>query len=466
MKGKTKSSPLETFFQPQSIAVVGASKNPTKIGHASLKNILISDYPCKLYPVNPNENEILGLKCYKKLTDIPGSVDLVMISVPAPLVTTILKDCVQKHVKYVIIITSGFSEIGNHQGEEDILTILKGTGIRVLGPNTMGYKNASDSLDVSFVFGMPRKGNLALISQSGALGMGMIYLANNEFVGLSKIIGVGNKLDIDDDDLIDYFCVDPETKVIGLYIEGIRHGRQFMNSIKACNKPILVVKAGRSAAGARATASHTGSMAGSDDIYSAAIKQAGGIRCRDVVELFDMARALADQPPAKGNRIGIITNGGGLGILLTDACEANGLIIPKLSEKTYRKIEQIVPGLVKPNNPVDLVADAGFFRYWASTKALLEDQNIDGIIVASVHAGYARPREYAGAILKMIHQQQLHKEYEKPILGCWVGGKEFEDLVLDLKAVGVPIYPSSWRAARAMLAMCLEGERIKREQNS
>jgi acyl-CoA synthetase (NDP forming) len=296
--------------------------------------------------------------------------------------------------------------------------------------------------------------------------MGMIYLANNEFVGLSKIIGVGNKLDIDDDDLVDYFSKDPDTKVIGLYIEGIRHGRDFMNSIKACNKPVLIVKAGRSAAGARAAASHTGSMAGSDELYTAAIKQAGGIRCRDVVELFDMARALAGQPPAKGNRIGIITNGGGLGILLTDACEANGLIIPKLSMTTFKKIEKIIPGLVKPNNPIDLVADAGFYRYYASTLALLEDKNIDGIIVASVHAGYARPREYAGAILKMIHQQKLHHEYKKPILGCWVGGKEFEDLILDLKAVGVPIYPSSWRAARAMLALSLEGERVKRGQRN
>jgi acetyl coenzyme A synthetase (ADP forming)-like protein len=461
-----KKPSLEVFFKPKSIAVVGASKNPTKIGHASLKNILISDYSCKIYPVNPNEEKILGLKCYKKVTDIPGPVDLVMISVPEPLVTTIVKDCVKKKVKYIIIITSGFSEIGNHEGEEAIKKLIEGTGIRILGPNTMGFKNTSDDLDVSFVFGMPRKGNLALISQSGALGMGMIYLANNEFVGLSKIIGVGNKMDIDDDDLIDYFHTDPETKVIGLYIEGIRQGRDFMNSIKACNKPVLVVKAGKSKAGARATASHTGSMAGSDQMYSAAIKQAGGIRCRDLVELFDMARALAGQPPAKGNRIGIITNGGGLGILLTDACEENGLSIPKLSPKTFKKIEKIIPGLVRPNNPVDLVADAGFFRYWASTHALLEDPNIDGIIVASVHAGYARPREYAGAILKMIHQQKLHHEYKKPILGCWVGGKEFEDLVLDLKAVGVPIYPSSWRAARAMLALTVEGERLKREQKA
>ncbi len=428
---------LTTFFQPCSIAVVGASKNPTKIGHASLKNILISDYRCRLYPVNPGEDEILGMRCYKSVVDLPESPDLVLISVPAPTVPSVLKDCVAKKVKWVIIISSGFSEIGNHEAEAELCRIVKGSGVRILGPNTMGYKNASAGIDVSFVFGMPRKGNLGLISQSGALGMGMIYLANNEFVGLSKIVGVGNKLDIDDDDLITYMANDPETSVVGLYIEGIRHGRDFMNAIKACDKPVLVVKAGRSKAGARATASHTGSMAGSDAIYSAAITQAGGIRCRDLVELFDMARALAGQPPAQGNRIGIVT--------------------------TYEKMQKILPPLIKPNNPVDLVADAGFYRYWASTLALLQDPNIDGIIVASVHAGYARPREYTGAIQKMIAQQRLHHEYQKPILGCWVGGREFEELVQDLKAVGVPIYPSSWRAARSMYALFKEGQRLKRE---
>jgi len=458
------SQKLETFFKPKSIAVVGASKNSTKIGHATLKNILISDYDCKVYPINPKEKEILGVKCYKTLNDVPGKIDLVMVSVPAKIVPQIMRECVQKKVENTIIISSGFSEIGDHKLEDEIKKIAEKSNMRILGPNTMGYKNASDNLDASFVFGVPRKGNLSLISQSGALGIGMIYLANNEYVGVSKIIGVGNKLDIDDDDLIDYFSTDPETKVIGLYIEAIKDGRAFMNSIKACNKPVLVVKAGRSAAGARATASHTGSMAGSDKIYGAAIRQAGGIRCRDLVELFDMARALAGQPPAQGNRIGIITNGGGLGILLTDACEANGLTIPKLSQKTYNKIDKILPDLIRPNNPVDLVGDAGFYRYEASTRALLEDPNIDGVIVASVHGGYARPREFTGAILKMIRERKLHEEFKKPILGTWIGGKEFEDLVLDLKAAGVPIYPSSWRTARAMTALYIEGERIKRER--
>ncbi|MBU0497863.1 MAG: CoA-binding protein [Candidatus Thermoplasmatota archaeon] len=456
-------SDLTTFFKPKTIAVVGASKNSTKIGHATLKNLLISNYVCKIYPINPHEDSILGIKCYKKLTDIKDTIDLVLISIPAPLVPQIMRECITKKVKNVIIISSGFSEIGNNELEDQIKHIIKNQNIRVLGPNTMGYKNASDSLDASFVFGVPRKGNVALISQSGALGIGMIYLANNEFMGVSKIIGVGNKLDIDDADLIDYFSADPETKVIGLYIEGIKDGRSFMNSIKACKKPILVVKAGRSTAGARATASHTGSMAGSDQLYSAAITQSGGIRCQDLVELFDMARALAVQPPAEGNRIGIITNGGGLGILLTDACEANGLQVPKLTPKTYKIIDSIVPDLVKPNNPVDLVADAGFYRYEASTRALLADPNIDGIIIASVHGGYARPQEFTGAILKMVREQRLHEEFKKPLLATWVGGKEFEDLVYDLKAAGVPIYPSTWRTARAMVALYLEGQRLKRE---
>jgi acetyl coenzyme A synthetase (ADP forming)-like protein len=455
---------LESFFKPKTIAVVGASKNTTKIGHAALKNILISDYECKIYPINPKEKEILGVKCYKKVTQVPGHIDLVSISVPAKIVPQIMRDCAQKKVKNVIIISSGFSEVGNQELENELKTIIEKSNMRVLGPNVMGYKNASDGLDASFVYGRAREGNLSLISQSGALGIGMIHLANHEFVGISKIIGVGNKIDIDDDDLIDYFAQDPDTKVVGLYIEAVKDGRKFMNSIKKCKKPVLVVKAGKSKAGARATASHTGSMAGSDKIYDAAIKQAGGIRCRDIVELFDMARALAGQPPAQGNRIGIITNGGGIGILLSDACEENGLVVPKLSSKTYKKIDRILPDIVKPNNPVDLTGDAGFYRYEASTRALLEDPNIDGVIVASVHGGYARPVEFTGAILKMIRERKLHEEYKKPILATWVGGKEFEDLVWDLKSAGVPIYPSSWRIARSMMALYLEGMRLKREK--
>jgi len=187
---------LETFFKPRSIAVVGASKDSTKIGNAALKNILISDYECKLYPVNLNEKEILGLKCYNKISDIPEKIDLVLISIPAKFVPKIVKECVEKKVENLIIISSGFSEIGNNELEAEIKRIIEKSKIRVLGPNTMGYKNASENLDASFVFGVPRKGNLALISQSGALGIGMIYLANNEFVGVSKIIGVGNKLDM------------------------------------------------------------------------------------------------------------------------------------------------------------------------------------------------------------------------------------------------------------------------------
>ena len=456
---------LETFFKPKSIAVIGASRDSRKIGHAALKNILISDYECKVYPVNPKEEFILGEKCYKKVSDITGKIDLVLISVPAAIVPSVLRDCAKKNVENVIIISSGFGEVDNHKLENELKEIIKKSKMRVLGPNVMGYKNASIGLDASFVYGNPRKGNVALISQSGALGIGMIYLANNEYMGVSKIIGVGNKIDIDDDDLIDYFAQDTETKVIGLYIEAVKEGRAFMNSILACDKPVLVVKAGRSKAGARATSSHTGSMAGSDKLYSAAIKQAGGIRCRDIVELFDMAKALSGQPPLKGNRIGIVTNGGGLGILLTDACEENGLVVPKLSDKTYKKIDKILPDLIKPNNPVDLSADAGFFRYETATSTLLEDPNIDGVIVASVHGGYARPEEFTGSILKMIRERKLHEAYKKPIIATWVGGREFEDLVLDLKSAGVPIYPSSWRTARSMYGLYLEGQRIQKEKN-
>ena len=236
---------LDSFFRPKSIAVVGASRNTTKIGHEALKNILISDYECEVFPINPKEKEILGVKCYEKVTQVPVDLDLVLVSVPAKIVPEIMRDCVQKKVKNVIIISSGFGEIGKHELEDEVKKTIEKSKMRVLGPNVMGYKNAADGIDASFVYGKARKGNLSLISQSGALGIGMIYLANNEFVGISKIIGVGNKIDIDDDDLIDYFAQDHDTEVIGLYIEAVKEGRAFMNSIKKCHKPVLVVKAGK-----------------------------------------------------------------------------------------------------------------------------------------------------------------------------------------------------------------------------
>jgi acetyl coenzyme A synthetase (ADP forming)-like protein len=446
---------LRTIFNPSSIAVIGASRTPTKIGHETLKNVLVHNYEGEVYPVNPYAEEILGLKCYPSVKDIPGKIDLAVITVPAPVVPKIMRECAEKGVRGVIIITSGFGETGDQgkQIEQELLETARSAGIRILGPNTMGFKNASEGVDASFVFGMPYKGPIGLISQSGALCIAMIHHANHEKIGLSKVFGVGNKLDISDADLIEYLDRDPETKVIAMYIEGITDGRRFMRAAAECKKPIVAIKAGRTEAGARAASSHTGALAGADRIYDAAFRQTRIIRAGGINELFDYARALAYQPLPRGNRIGIVSNGAGAAILIADCCEDYGLEVPELSEGTLERLRDILPEIVTPGNPVDLVGDADFYRYEAASRALLYDENIDAVIITHVHAGYARPREYVGAVMKLVREQAHDEMLDKPIISCWIGGKEIEEVIEDLKAANIPVYPSTTRAVKAMAAL-------------
>ena len=446
---------LQGFFKPKSIAVVGASKDSQKIGHAALKNILISDYECNLYPINPHEKTILGVPCYKNLNDVKKSIDLVLISVPAKIVPAIMRDCVKKQVKNIIIISSGFSEIGNHALEEEIANIIKGKNIRVLGPNTMGYKNASDGLDASFVFGVPRKGNLSLISQSGALGIGMIYLANNEFVGVSKIIGVGNKLDIDDDDLIDYFSQDDDTKVIGLYIEAVKNGRQFMNSIKACNKPVLVVKAGRSGAGARATASHTGSMVGSREVWEGLLRQAGAIQVHTLEELIDIAVTFRFMRLPRGRRMAMVAGGGGASVLATDTSVASGFTMPAVPGAVAEEIRRSLPteaGAVV-SNPVELNMSPESSYTIASS--LLKADAYDMLLGHCVFGQPPWPVFNPWYDLVCDTVTSVHRDVDKPvaiILESDVPGESEWYLGLEGRywEAGIPVYHSVAGACRAI----------------
>lgn len=451
---------LRPIFSPKSIAVIGASRSPTKIGYETLKNVLVYDFKGKVYAVNPEATEILGVKCYPSVKNIPDKIDLAIIVVPAAKVPKVMRECGESGVKGAVIISSGFMEIGEEGKKlaDEILKIAHTYKIRFLGPNTMGFKNPVDGLDASFVYAMPYKGPVAVVSQSGALSVGVIFHAAMEKIGLSKVIGVGNKLDIDDADLIEYLEHDQSTKVIAMYIEGLRDGKKFLEVARKCEKPIVAIKAGRTKAGAAAATSHTGSLAGSDNVYDGIFKQANILRAKDVTELFDIANALAHQPPAKGNRIGIVSNGGGAGILLADGCVENGMVIPQLSRETIEKIRRVLPPLVIPRNPVDIVADASFERYEVVSHAVLDDENIDGLIVTCVQGGYARPREYAGAVMKLMHKHGLRK----PIIACWIGGEEVEEVITDLKIRNIPVYPSTTRAVNAMTALVREGERLKR----
>lgn len=455
---------LKKILSPKSIAVIGASRTHMKIGHETLLNVLIHRYEGEVYPINPNAHEIMGLKCYPSVLEVPDEIDMALITVPARAVPKVMRECAKKGIKGAIIISAGFSEVGDEgkKLEDEVLKIAKEGGVRIIGPNTMGYKSPVDDLDAGFVFGMPYKGPIGLASQSGALCLGMIHHANMEKIGLSRVISVGNKVDIDDADLIEYFDQDKYTKVIAMYIEGIKDGGKFYEAAKKCSKPIVAIKSGRTKSGALAASTHTGSLSGSDRIYDSVFKQADILRADDTVELFDLARALAYQPPADGNKIGIVSNGGGAGILLTDFCEMYGLDVPSLEEETIDKIKKMLPPLSTPRNPVDVLGDAGFYRYEGCGRALLDDKNIDALIITCVHAGYARPREYAGAVMKLVQEQKKDSLPDKPIVACWIGGEEINEVVIDLKMENIPVYPSTSRAVKAMKALVEEGKRKRR----
>ncbi|MBE0518715.1 MAG: CoA-binding protein [Thermoplasmata archaeon] len=451
---------LRPIFSPKSIAVVGASRSPMKIGYEILQNILVHGYRGKVYPINPETPEIMGLKTQPSVLAVKEDIDLVIVAVPAEFVPKVMMECARKKVKGVVVISSGFGETGERgrQLEAEILDIARKGGIRLVGPNTLGYKDPIDNLDAAFVFGMPQKGEIALISQSGALCVGMIYYANGEHIGLSRVISVGNKADIDDADLIDYLDADPATRVIAMYIEGIKDGKKFLDAARRCSKPIVAIKAGRTAAGSAAASTHTGALSGSDAVYDSAFRQVHIQRAYDVDELFDLARALAYQPAIHGNRVGIISNGGGAGIMIADWCESLGLRVPNISKKTAEALRPHLPSISTARNPVDVTGDARFHRYHATGAIMLNDPNVDALIMTCVHAGIARPREYVGAVIKLVEEK---RNLKKPIIACWVGGPEINEVVQDLRVKNIPVYPSAMRAAKAVRCLYDEGKRLE-----
>ena len=451
---------LRPIFSPKTIAVVGASRNPTKVGYEILQNILVQGYRGKVFPINPETPQIMGLKTQPSVLAVKEDIDLAIIAVPAEFVPKVMTECAKKKVKGAIVISSGFSEVGGRgkQLEDEVLQIARRGGIRLIGPNTLGYKDPIDNLDAAFVFGMPRPGEIALISQSGALCIGMVYYANGEHIGLSRVISIGNKADVDDADLIEYLDQDQATKVIAMYIEGIKDGKKFLDAARKCKKPIVAIKAGRTPAGSAAASTHTGSLSGSDAVYDSAFKQVHIQRAFDVIELFDYARALAYQPPAPGNRVGIISNGGGAGIMIADWCESIGLKVPNLAKKTTDSLKPHLPSITTARNPLDVTGDARFHRYHATGSIVLSDPNVDSLIMTCVHAGIARPREYVGAVIKLVEEK---RNLEKPIVACWVGGPEIDEVVQELRVKNIPVYSSAMRAAKAVRCLYDEGRRLE-----
>jgi acyl-CoA synthetase (NDP forming) len=475
---------LDAYFNPSSVAVVGATKRINKAGHVIFKNFVENKrrgiFKGEIIPVNPNEESILGFQCYPSMTHIPGEVELVVVVVPAKIVPSIMKDAASKKVKTAVIISSGFGEIGNHELENEVVTIGKKACIRILGPNCLGVYDTRTGVDMLFlpetkilttgdeVIATPRPipGDIAIVTQSGAFGVAALdYLAGRQ-VGISKFVSFGNKCDVTETEMLHYLLFDKETRVILLYVEDIKSGREFLEVAKKVTrkKPIVALKSGRTTAGARAAASHTGAIAGSDQIYDAVFIQTGVFRAKDMEEFFDAGKALAMQPPAAGTNVGVITDAGGPGIMAVDECELKGLTVKRFSEKTIAKFERLketgkIPKFATNLNPVDITGSGTSEMFEFAAEILFQDPEINGIILLGLHHTPALQEDYIDRVAK------VSSKYSKPIVACDIGETEMALYTRSrFDKLDIPAYGSPEDAARAMYALAKYGLYLKKQQ--
>lgn len=465
--GATMSSfSLESIFSPKSIAVVGASRREEAVGHAVFKNILTSGYTGILYPVNPSAQSIMGVKCYASILDIPDPVDLAVLVVPAVVTIDAFKECIKKKIKGAIIISAGFKETGKEGAllEQELKKLSFKHNIPFIGPNCLGILNSDPAvmLNASFARTMSKRGNIAFISQSGALGTAVLDYAKGANIGFSKFISTGNKAAVTELELLEYLSRDPLTDVILIYLEDLANARNVINLARNITgekeflKPILAIKSGRTAQGAKAASSHTGSLAGSDELYTAIFAQAGILRVDSIDQLFDYAKAFGSGELPKGNRIAIVTNAGGPGIMATDACVKYGLEMTQVSEKTKSELRKVLPAAASVANPIDILGDAKHDRYEAALKLTLRDKNVDGTIVILTPQAMTDIEEIAVTIGKIA------KKSSKPILACFMGIVDVSAGVTILEKWKVPHYRFPESAARTFAAMSRYTAWVKR----
>lgn len=441
---------LNGLLRPKSIAVIGASTQPGKIGFTVLDNLLKSGYEGKIYPINPKAPEILGLKAYPTIADVPGDIDAAVVTVPAKLVPQMTEECGKKGVKGLIIITSGFSEVGARDLENEIVEIARRYNVRILGPNIVGTLSNSDKMNASFAPFLPLPGKAALVSQSGALLIALDAATYTRRVGFDKLFSIGNMSDVDFADAITWLNEDENTTCISLYVEGLKNGRTFIDACRKASKPIIALKAGTSAHGAAAAASHTGSLAGAAKVYSAAFQQAGVIQASDLDNLFDRTLALSLQPPMKGKNLLIITNGGGVGVLATDAAERYGIPLQFAPQDVQVELKKHMPEFGSAKNPVDLTGMAGLEWYYDSTKYAIAHQWVDGLVVLYCETAMTNPMEIAQGIHKAIVEAGVK---DKPVTVSFVGGEKSEAAMQWLVEQGIPAYGAPDLAVNAMAAL-------------
>jgi len=430
---------LTSFFNPKSVAIIGASKSPEKIGNVIVKNIISSGYTGKVFPVNPREKEIEGLACYPSISATPEPVELAVISVPAALVLDIATACGKSGVKNLVVITAGFKETGKEglRLEHKLVETCRRYKMRMLGPNCVGFMDTHTPINASFAAGFPLEGEIAFISQSGAMVVSILDWSHSVGLGFSKFISLGNKADLTESHLIENAADDPHTKVILCYIEDVENGPLFLETARRASrkKPIIILKSGNSQAGARAASSHTGALAGSNLAYEAAFRQCGVIRARSMPELFDLAIAFANQPAPRGERVAIVTNSGGPGIVATDSIELKSLKMARFNRETVEQLRKNLPAESNVYNPVDVLGDAKSDRYRFALDKVLADQGVDSAVVLLCPGGVTEPVETARAMIEM------RKTYpEKPLFAAYMGGKQIAEGAKLLSGAKIPCF--------------------------
>ena len=441
---------INKLMRPKSVAVVGASSQPGKIGYTVLENLLKGGYKGKIYPINPAATEILSLPVIASVTALPEAVDLAIITVPVKYANQVAEECGQKGIKALSVITSGYSEVGRHDLEDELINIAHKYGMCVLGPNIVGSLSNSDNLNASFGPFLPFKGSATLITQSGALLIAMDAITYTRKVGFDKMISIGNMADVDFADLIEWLEDDPNTSCTCLYIEGIKDGRKFIETCRKATKPIIALKAGTSVHGAAAAASHTGSLAGSSKIYTAAFQQAGVVQASDLNNLFDRTLALSLMPPLKGTNLLLVTNGGGVGVLATDAAEKFGIPLKFAPLDVQEELKKHMPAFGSAKNPVDMTGMAGNEWYYETVKFAYAHPWTDGLVVLYCETAMTSPVEIAQAVKKAMDDSGMKG---KPIAVSMVGGTRCDKAMQWLVENGIPAYGPPDQAMNAMSAL-------------
>ena len=440
---------LDKIFKPKSIAVIGASNKVGSPGYRIFRNLIGSGYEGIAFPINPNRESIQGVQAYKTVQELPRIVDLAIIATPAKVVNEIVEECGKLGIKGILIISAGFKEIGKEglELEKELWRIKEKYNLRIVGPNCVGFILPYFNLNATFASSMPLKGNIALISQSGAVCGAILDWAEAANVGFSGFVSVGSMLDVDFGDLIDYFGMDIHTRSIVLYIESITNARKFMSAARsfARSKPIIVIKSGRFSEGAKAAASHTGAMAGEDAIYNAAFRRAGVVRVKDIRDLFNCSSILAKQPRPTGPNIAIITNAGGPGVLATDSIIEKGGKLAKLSPETMEKLNKVLPSHWSKGNPIDIIGDGDENRYEQAINICLEDKGIDGLLILCVPQVMADPKKLADRII------DISRKTTKPLLTSFIGEESVYYARQILNRNNVPTYPSPDEAVESYM---------------